>query len=54
MVSAAACGLQVPEEEHTRWKYLAHLDGYSASYRLSMLLHANSVVLKQARHCNLP
>ncbi len=24
------------------------------SYRLSMLLHANSVVLKQARHCNLP
>lgn len=38
----------MPEAEHTKWKYLAHLDGYAASYRFSMLLHANSVVLKQA------
>eukprot|EP00798_Chlamydomonas_sp_ICE-L_P023298 gene23298-30534_t len=46
-------GLPIPKApsvsipDHARFKYLLNLDGYTASYRLSKLLHVNSVVLKQ-------
>ncbi|PNW81152.1 hypothetical protein CHLRE_07g344500v5 [Chlamydomonas reinhardtii] len=37
----------VPLANHTYYKYLIHLEGHTASFRLDMLLHTNSLVLLQ-------
>ena len=34
-------------KEHALYRYLLHLDGASASYRLAHLMLINSLVLKQ-------
>ncbi|PNH08365.1 KDEL motif-containing protein 1 [Tetrabaena socialis] len=36
-----------PMRDHARWQYLLHLDGVTYSYRLSRIMHANSVILKE-------
>ena len=38
---------RVPLREHANYRFLVHLDGYTASSRLQSLLATNSVVLKQ-------
>jgi hypothetical protein len=37
----------VPFEEHPKFKYLLNCDGIVAAYRLSNLMHINSLILKQ-------
>jgi hypothetical protein len=34
-------------KDHALYRYLLHMDGASASYRLALLLMTNSLVLKQ-------
>jgi protein glucosyltransferase len=39
--------VDVPGPSKCRYKFLVHLDGITASYRLYKLMHADSPVLKQ-------
>jgi hypothetical protein len=36
----------LPVPEHSRYRWLVSLDGFTASFRFGQLLHTNSVVLK--------